>query len=265
MLMEVMLNFKNKKILITGALGLIGFNLTKSLIKFGADLILIDNNKSDKKKIDFLRQENQKLDFLDISKEKNVKKFFKKNIKRISNLTSVVNLAAIDAKIDKKTNFNNEFDTFDNQLIKKSLNVNLFGTLNICKEACKIFKKNKSGNIINIASLYSITAPNKKLYGNIKNKNKPSDYIISKSSIPNFTRFIAAHYADRGIRSNCLVPHGIENNHSKKFKKNFSKLTPIGRMCKVEEIVSPIIFLLSDGSTYINGSTIIVDGGWTAW
>ena len=36
-------------------------------------------------------------------------------------------------------------------------------------------------------------------------------------------------------------------------------------MCKVEEIVSPIIFLLSDGSTYINGSTIIVDGGWTAW
>ena len=219
-----MLNFKDKKILITGALGLIGFNLTKSLINYGAELILIDNNKSDKKKINFLNQKNQKINFLDISKEKSVKDFFKKNIKKMSNLTSVVNLAAIDAKIGKKINFNNEFDNFDNQLIKKSLNVNLFGTLNISKEACKIFKKNKAGNIINIASLYSITAPNKKLYGNTKNINKPSDYVISKSSIPNFTKFIAAHYADRGIRSNCVVPHGIENNHSKTFKRNFSKL-----------------------------------------
>lgn len=260
-----MLNFKNKKILITGALGLIGFNLTKSLINYEAELILIDNNKNEKKKIDFLKQKKQKIDFLDISKEKNVKTFFKKNIKKMSNLTSVVNLAAIDAKIDKKTNFNNEFDNFNNQLIKKSLSVNLFGTLNICKEACKIFKKNKQGNIINIASLYSITAPNKKLYGNTKKINKPSDYVISKSSIPNFTKFIAAHYADRGIRSNCVVPHGIEDNHSKIFKRNFSKLTPIGRMCRVDEIVNPIIFLLSDGSTYMNGSTIVIDGGWTAW
>ena len=261
-----MLNFKNKKILIVGSLGLIGFSLTKSLLKYGAKMILIDNNSKEKKKINFLKKNNQKLNLIDISDEGEVKNFFKKNIKNMSNLTSVVNLAGIDAKVDSKSiNFEKEFDNFDNDLIKKSIDVNLFGTLNICKEACKIFKKKKSGNIINVASLYSINAPNKKLYGNTKIRNKPSDYIISKSSIPNITKYIAAHYADRGIRANCVVPHGIENNHSKMFKKKFALLTPIRRMCKVSEIVNPIIFLLSDGSTYMNGSTVIVDGGWSAW
>ena len=261
-----MLNFKNKKILITGSLGLIGFNLTKSLIKYGAKLILIDSNQYEREKINFLKKRNQFLNLIDVSDEKQVKKFFLENKKKMSNLSSIVNLAAIDAKIENKSdNFEKEFDNYDNNLIKKSLDINLFGTLNISKAACKIFKKNGKGNIINVASLYSIVAPNKKLYGRNKNKNKPSDYIISKSTIPNLTRFIAAHYADRGIRVNCIVPHGIENKHSKKFKRSFADLSPMGRMCKIREIVDPIIFLLSDGSTYMNGSTVVVDGGWSAW
>lgn len=265
-LQKSLTNFKKEKILITGALGLIGFNLTKSLLQSRAELILIDNNSKDKKKISFLKNKRQKINFIDISNEKEISNFFRKNKEKMKNLTSVVNLAAIDAKIDDRNkNFKKEFDNFENNLIRKSINVNLFGTLNICKEACKIFKKNKKGNIINVASLYSISAPNKKLYGNSKIINKPSDYIISKSSIPNLTKYIAAHYADRGIRANCIVPHGIENNHSKKFKKEFAKLTPIKRMCNVNEIISPLIFLLSEGSSYMNGSLMIVDGGWTAW
>jgi len=135
-----MLKFKNKKILIVGSLGLIGFSLTKSLLKYGAKMILIDNNSKEKKKINFLKKNNQNLNLIDISDEGEVKNFFKKNIKNMSNLTSVVNLAGVDAKVESKSiNFEKEFDNFDNDLIKKSIDVNLFGTLNICKEACKIF------------------------------------------------------------------------------------------------------------------------------
>lgn len=259
-----MYKLKNKLILITGSLGLIGFNLSKSLIKHNAKLILLDNNHNDKHKIRFLKKNGIKVFALDISNENLVKKFFQTESKRLDKLDSIINLAGIDAKYDDKLiNFDIEFHNFDNNLIKKSLDVNLFGTINICKYALNKFIKQKKGNIINVASLYSIIAPNKKLYGTKISKNKPSDYIISKSSIPNFTRFLASHYGDRGIRSNCIVPHGIKNNHPKHFVSSFSKLSPLKRMCNIDEIIQPILFLISDGSSYINGTNIVVDGGWS--
>lgn len=259
-----MYNFKNKKIIITGSLGLIGFQLSKALIKEKANLFLLDNNHKEIEKITYLKKMGANVIILDISKEEKVKKFFQTYKKKLSELDTIINLAAIDAKYEGKIkDFDKEFHEFDFSQIEKSINVNLLGTLNMCKYTLKEFLKNKNGNIINVASLYSIISPNKKLYGNKISKNKPANYVISKSSIPNFTRFLAAHYGDRGIRSNCIVPHGIKNNHSKEFIKNFSKLTPLKRMCEVEEIIQPIMFLASKGSTYINGANIIVDGGWS--
>ena len=56
--------------------------------------------------------------------------------------------------------------------------------------------------------------------------NKPMDYVISKSSIPNLTRYIATNYGRQNIRANCLVPHGIKNQHKKDFIKKYSNLSP---------------------------------------
>ena len=64
---------------------------------------------------------------------------------------------------------------------------------------------------------------------------------------------------------NCITPHGVENGHSEAFKERFSEMSPMGRMCKVEELEGPIVFLLSKASSYMTGSNLIVDGGWTAW
>ena len=111
-------------------------------------------------------------------------------------------------------------------------------------------------------------APNLNLYNDSWSKNminKPIDYVISKSSIPNLTRYIATQYGKKSIRCNCLVPHAIFNNHDKNFQKKFSKLSPLGRMCNVEEILGPLIFLASSASSYMTGSVLVVDGGWTAW
>ena len=114
---------------------------------------------------------------------------------------------------------------------KKSLDINLLGTINISQIFCEYFVKNKiKGNIINIASTYSIVAPNIALYNknlsSIKKMNKPMDYVISKSSIPNLTRYIATNYGRQNIRANCLVPHGIKNQHKKDFIKKYSNLSP---------------------------------------
>ena len=67
------------------------------------------------------------------------------------------------------------------------------------------------------------------------------------------------------IRINTIIPHGVENNHDEKFIESFKNLSPLNRMSSVEEVVGPVIFLLSDSSTYMTGSELVVDGGWSAW
>ncbi len=125
----------------------------------------------------------------------------------------------------------------------------------------------KAGNIINVASTYSLVAPNQSLYdfGDGDFSYKPVDYVLSKSFIPNFTRYLATLYAKENIRCNAIVPHGIEQGHDQKFIHNFSKLSPLGRMCDKDELTGPFTFLASDASSYMTGSLLVVDGGWTAW
>jgi len=64
---------------------------------------------------------------------------------------------------------------------------------------------------------------------------------------------------------NVIVPGGIENNQSRDFKENYSKMAPIGRMMNVKEIIGMVLYLCSDISSYTTGSILTVDGGWTAW
>tara|TARA_B100000405_G_scaffold239098_1_gene172704 strand:+ start:6 stop:203 length:198 start_codon:yes stop_codon:yes gene_type:complete len=64
---------------------------------------------------------------------------------------------------------------------------------------------------------------------------------------------------------NNVVLGGILNNQDKDFIEKYSENVPLGRMASVEECVMPILFLLGDDSTYITGSDLVVDGGWTSW
>jgi NAD(P)-dependent dehydrogenase (short-subunit alcohol dehydrogenase family) len=89
----------------------------------------------------------------------------------------------------------------------------------------------KRGNIINVASTYSLVAPNQELYkypGETSQTYKPVDYVGTKSMVPNFTRYLATLYGRDGIRANCIVPHGVFNAHPQKFQDNFARLSPIG-------------------------------------
>jgi len=116
--------------------------------------------------------------------------------------------------------------------------------------------------------LEAIVAPDQRLYKNPGEENqiyKPVDYIITKSFIPGFSRYLAALYAKDGIRVNTIVPHGIYNKHDKDFLKRFSERSPMSRMCRLEELRGPFIFLASDSSSYMTGGLLIIDGGWSIW
>ena len=78
------------------------------------------------------------------------------------------------------------------------------------------------------------------------------------------SKYLACYYAKDKIRVNSVTPHGVSNNHQEQFVKNFSRLSPLGRLSDKQEVAPAIMFLLSDKSSYITGANLKVDGGWTA-
>lgn len=273
--MKTAIHVDNKVVLLTGAFGLIGREVSRSLLEHGAKVILADINQAAMPGVreEFARQfpEESFLTVpLDITSEASIADCLRDSLARFGRIDVLINNAAIDAKFDKHhqdaVNVS-RFEHYPIGLLERSIEVNLTGTVRITQAVCRQMLQQGSGNIINVASTYSLVAPNQQLYdyGEGEIRYKPVDYIATKSFIPNFTRYIATFYAKEGIRCNAIVPHGIYNDHEEKFLRNFSKYSPLGRMCDRSELNGPFIFLASDASSYMTGSVMVVDGGWTAW
>jgi len=268
-------NIQDEVILVTGAFGLIGKQISKAFLQNGAKVVMADINTnllSDMQKefADSFSSNDFLVIQLDITDEASAASVVEQTTNKFGKLDVLINNAAIDAKFDKegmgKVN-QSRFENYPVDLLSRSVEVNLTGTVIMTQAACKQMLVQGFGNIINVASTYSVVAPNQNLYdfGNGIENFKPIDYIASKSFIPNFTRYIATFYAGNNIRCNAIVPHGVYNNHDEKFLDNFSKMSPLGRMCNREELEGPFIFLVSKASSYMTGSVMMVDGGWTAW
>ena len=268
-------SLKDKTVIVTGAMGLIGTEVFEALSMAGANIILIDilpQKEIRKAAEDLIKKHNNivKGYSCSISNENDIKVVFKDICDHFKSIDVLINLAAIDAKFDKGIDSISEqkFENFPLAQWNKSIEINMTGTLIVTQAAVNKMIVQGYGNIINVASTYSIVSPNQNLYkfnGEKKALLKPIDYVATKSVIPNFTRYIATYYGKQNIRANTIVLHGIVDNPINGFKENFSKLSPMGRFCKLEEIRGPFIFLASDSSSYMTGSSLVIDGGWTAW
>lgn len=245
----------NKTVIITGSSGLLGFELSKRLVKDGYIVVGLD-----KKRINY-NHKNFHFVKCDLKDEKNISNSINKINKRF-NVSCLINNAAIDHKVEN----NKKYNFIKHQITdwKKTMAINIDAVFLASKHVCKIFEKKKVGNIINISSIYGLGAPNNNIYKFKKNFKKNIDYPTSKSAIIGFTKSLASYYSNTKIRVNCICPGGVFNNQNKKFVKDYSRNTIIGRMAKTYEIINAIVFLISDQSSYMTGSILTVDGGWTS-
>jgi NAD(P)-dependent dehydrogenase (short-subunit alcohol dehydrogenase family) len=155
-------------------------------------------------------------------------------------------------------------ETFPEELWDDILRVNLKGAFLTCREFGQVMLAQKKGSIINVASTYGVVSSTPDLYeGN--SLGNPVAYSASKGGLIMMSRYLGAYWAGRGVRVNCVTPHGVFNNHEPGFVERFRERSPMRRMMTAEEVVGAVIFLASDASSYATGSNLLVEGGWTAW
>ena len=240
-----MINFKEKKVFITGATGGIGKNLTKKFYDLGAKIVGSGTNEE--------KLNNLKKEFNGIE----VEKFKLEEHDRIEDLINNIEkkLGGIDILI------NNAGITLDNLSIrltqenwKKVLDINLTSSFLICKYVVKKMLKKKYGKIINITSIVGHT-------GNIGQAN----YAASKAAIIAFSKSLSLEYAKKNININCISPGFIKTDMTDKINDEFKKILidkiPSGKLGTPEDVSNCVAFLASDISSYIHGETIHVNGG----
>ena len=262
---ENLFNLSGKVIILTGAAGNLGIQYVEGLSKAGANVVLCDINYGQCKRITKLIKEKYDVEptaiKLDLTKKTSVSNLVKTTMKKYSKIDVLINNAAYQGNEKLRTI---PFENFPLDEWNKAISVNLTGIFLTCQQVGKIMKKQKQGSIINIASTYGIVAPDQRIYGS-SGQNAAAFYSATKAAVINLTRYLASYWNRTGIRVNTLSPGGVFNNQTKSFVKKYSEKTMLGRMANKDEYVGAIIFLASDASSYMTGSNLIIDGGWTAW
>jgi NAD(P)-dependent dehydrogenase (short-subunit alcohol dehydrogenase family) len=155
-------------------------------------------------------------------------------------------------------------ETFPEELWDAVININLKATFLTCREFGRTMLTQGRGSIVNLASTYGIVSSNPDLYdGN--SLGNPVAYSASKGGVIMLTKYLGAHWAERGVRVNCVTPHGVEAGHEAGFVQRFRAKSPMRRLMRSDEVVGAVLFLASDASSYATGSNVLVEGGWTAW
>ena len=240
-----MINFKDKKILITGATGGIGKALVKKFVTLEGN-VLATGTKTEK--LNALKEEFPNINILkfDISDHSKIEEFIENTSSQLAGLDVLVNNAGI--------NMDNLSLRMKDEEWKKVIDVNLGATFFLCKYAIKKMLKNKYGRIVNITSIVAHT-------GNLGQAN----YAASKAAIIGMSKSLAIEYAKKNITINCVSPGFIQSNMTDKIVESIKAVLtsriPMSKLGTGEDVSNTVAFLSSDAASYITGQTLHVNGG----
>lgn len=250
-------DLKNKVAIVTGARRGMGRTHALALAKAGAKVVVADISLEDCEKVveEIKKQKGEALAIkCDVSKKAEIEEMIQKTISKFGRIDILVNNAGI-------CQFKPFLDLTEEEW-DKTININLKGYF-LCAQACaREMAKQKSGAIVNIASIamgqVGVGFPALVHYG------------ASKGGIVAMTEAMALELAPLNIRANAIAPGAIDtpmaastSQDPKVLEGTLSRI-PLHRIGKPQEVSNAVLFLVSDESSYMTGSTVVVDGGWLA-
>ncbi len=243
------MELKGKSAVVTGSARGIGREIALYLAKAGANLVISDvNEDAGLQVVEEIKRLGQKAIWVkaDVSKAEESEKLIQTAINTYDRIDILVNNAGI---------------TRDNLMMRMSegewqsvINVNLTGTYNCIRAATKAFMKQRSGRIINIASVV----------GQMGNPGQ-ANYAASKAGVIGLTKAVAKEFAARNINVNAVAPGFIQtamtDNLPEKARDTLISFIPLGRLGQPEDVAKAVLFLSTEASGYMTGQVINVDGG----
>jgi len=265
----------NQVVVVTGATGLLGRQHTLAVLEEGGKVVMLDVEPA---KLDIFKQDLP-LDFAqrtktyvcDIREENQVRKIAREISETFGTITGLVNNAAINPSVEKNTGRFQRFETISYESWTEELDVGLWGSV-VCSRVFGEFmlESGLPSSIVNISSDHGLIAPTQHLYRmeGIPERDqpvKPVTYSVVKHGLIGLTRYLATYWADKNIRVNALCPGGVENGQNSEFSDRFKAVVPLGRFANPDEYKGALIYLLSDESSYMTGSVMVIDGGRSVW
>jgi 3-oxoacyl-[acyl-carrier protein] reductase len=243
------LGLKGKVALVTGAAQGIGKAIALLLARNGADIVVSDINlekaEETTKEIQAIGRKAMAIK-VDVANSRDVEQMVQTVLEHFGQVDILINNAGItrDKLILRMTE--EDWDTV--------LNINLKGTFNCTKTVVKHMSKQRSGKIVNIASVV----------GEMGNAGQ-ANYSASKAGVIGFTKTIAREFAQRGVNVNAIAPGYIETPMTEalpeKIKEELRRMIPMERLGRPEDVAEAVLFLVSEASSYITGQVLNVNGG----
>jgi len=250
-------SLEGKVILLTGGAGVYGKALSSALANTGCKLILASRNTEALELVARPHRDRGKeitvLPF-DQGDESDILKLRDQIGERFGSLSGLVNNAALRPM----SRLSDSADKWE-----QSMRVNGTGLFLMCRTFGELMAANGGGSIVNIGSIYGLMGPTMSFYDGT-DMIAPPDYFFHKSGMLNLTRYFAAIHGRQGVRFNYIAAGGAFQNQVESFLRRYEDATFLGRMANPEELGSPVVFLLSQAASYITGSCLTVDGGFSS-
>ena len=195
---------------------------------------------------------------LDVTNNSDIKHAFSEAEKQFGSISILVNSAGLNPRLPSLENKSSE------EIWDRIIEVNLKGTYLTCKNVVSIMEKHGGGSIINLSSIMGVVGYHSTM------SNGFSAYNPSKGAVLLLTKNLAVDLAAKNIRVNCLNPGFAETPFTEtltsdpELRQKIIDLHPIGRLAQPEEIAYCALFLASDESSFVTGTSLLVDGGYTA-
>lgn len=245
------MDLQEKIIVVTGGSGLLGKAIVAEITKRGGIAVNADIAvKKDLSKGEYA---------FDIADETSILELRDAVVKHHGRIDGWVNTVYPRTK-DYRTSF--EEMPADSWRENVDLHLNGFAFCN--RAALTQMKKQQSGSVVNIVSIYGVVAPDYAIYEGLEGMSNPVVYGAIKGGILQLSKYLASLYGPDGVRVNSLSPGGIFDNQNPVFVERYNAKTMLKRMGTPQDVAEPVTFLLSDSARYITGHNLMVDGGFVS-